>query len=69
MSNSDINRIEPLLPLGAKYSCMGKFMGKAGECLFGKPTERAGFVKARGKRLIEMDEKERQEELKNIYES
>ena len=68
MSNSNINRIEPIAPLlgYSKYSCRGKM----GECLFGKSTatESEEFLKARKERLIEMEEKKRQEELKNIYE-
>lgn len=68
MNNSNINRIEPLTPLPSysKYSCRGKM----GECLFGKSTatESEEFIKAREERLIEMKEKKRQEELKNIYE-
>ena len=68
MNNSNINRIEPLTPLPSysKYSCSGKM----GECLFGKSnaTESEEFIKAREERLIEMKEKKRQEELKNIYE-
>jgi len=66
MSNSNINRIEPISPFRSysKYSCKGKLT----ECLLGKPTETDEFTKAREKRLGEMKEKKLQEELKNTYE-
>lgn len=66
MSNSNINRIEPITPLTSysKYSCRGK----VGECLFGKSTESEEFIKAREKRLIEMEEKKRHEEKENMKE-
>jgi len=66
MSNSNINRIEPIAPLPSysKYSCRGK----VGECLFGKSIETEEFTKAREKRLGEMKEKKLQEEEENMKE-
>lgn len=66
MSNSNINRIEPIAPLPSysKYSCRGK----VGECLFGKSTETEEFTKAREERLREMKEKKLQEEEENMKE-
>jgi hypothetical protein len=64
MSNSNINRIEPIVPLPSysKYSCKGKL----GECLFGKSTETDEFTKAREERFREMEEKKLQEEEENM---
>ena len=66
MSNSNINRIEPIAPLPSysKYSCRGKL----DECLFGKSTETEEFTKAKEKKLREIEEKKHHEELKNSYE-
>jgi hypothetical protein len=66
MSNSNINRIEPIVPLPSysKYSRRGK----VGEFLFGKPTETEEFTKAKEMRFREMEEKKLQEEEENIKE-
>jgi hypothetical protein len=66
MSNSNINRIEPIAPFRSysKYSCKGKLT----ECLLGKSTETEEFTKAREERLREMKEKKLQEEEENMKE-
>jgi len=66
MSNSNINRIEPIAPFRSysKYSCKGKLT----ECLLGKSTETEEFTKAREERLREIKEKKLQEEEENMKE-
>jgi hypothetical protein len=66
MSNSNINRIEPIAPFRSysKYSCRGKLT----ECLLGKSTETEEFTKAMEERLREIKEKKLQEEEENMKE-